>query len=129
MIVFAVTTVGVGGFFIYQYLTAEKEAELAIGAPKNILLGVPFDIEIDLANNSEKPIKDVKLSVILPENAFSLENKEKRVIVENLGDLEAKKEIKGEKIPVVIFQNEQSVKNFEITASYFFPFARFARQI
>ena len=121
LIVFAVTTVGVGGFFIYQYLTAEKEAELAIRAPKNILLGVPFDIEIDLANNSEKPIKDVKLSVILPENAFSLENKEKRVIVENLGDLEAKKEIKGEKIPVVIFQNEQSVKNFEITASYFFP--------
>ena len=64
-------------FFIYQYLAAEKEAELAARAPKNILLGVPFDIEIDLANNSEKPIKDVKLSVILPENAFSLKNKEK----------------------------------------------------
>lgn len=121
LIFFAVATVSIGGFFIYQYLNAEKEAELTAKAPKNILLGVPFDIEIDLFNNSQKNLKDVKLSVVLPENALSSENEEKRIITKNLGDLEAQKEIKGEKIPVVIFQSEQSVKNFEIIASYFLP--------
>ncbi|MBI5079148.1 hypothetical protein HZB06_00515 [Candidatus Wolfebacteria bacterium] len=121
LVILAVTTISVGGFFIYQYLNARQETELTVKTPKNILLGVPFDIEIDILNNSEKPIKDVKLSVILPENALSIQNEEKRVITESLGDLEAKKEIKGKKIPVVIFQSEQSVKNFEIIASYFLP--------
>ena len=59
--------------------------------------------------------------MILPEGtAILAESPDKRVLNRSFGDLDASASFQ-EKIPVIIFNNEQSVKKFEITASYFPP--------
>lgn len=113
-------TITAGGFYLYQYFTA-REISFSIKAPANISVGVPFNIEVEIQNNSDNPLKDARISMILPEGtALLAESPDKRVLSRNFGDLEANSNFQ-EKIPVLIFKNEQSVKKFEITASYFPP--------
>ena len=106
------------GFYIYQYFTA-REASFSLKAPSNIQIGVPFNIEVEFQNNSDKLLKDAKISMILPEGtALLAESPDKRVLNKSFGDLDKNTSF-SDKIPVIIFGNEQSVKKFEIVASYF----------
>jgi len=110
----------IGGFYLYQYFTA-RDIVFSLKAPANIMLGVPFDIEVNIQNNFTNPLKDIKLSMILPEGAaFAAESPEKRVLDRSFGDLDKNSSLQ-EKIPLIIFGNEQSLEKFEITASYFPP--------
>lgn len=109
-----------GGFYFYQYFTS-RDIILSLKAPQNTLLGVPFNIDINIENNSDNPLKDIKLSMILPEGtALVSESPEKRALNQNLGDLDSHGTFQ-EKIPIIVFENEQSIKKFEITISYFPP--------
>jgi hypothetical protein len=108
------------GFYFYQYFTS-RDIAFFLKSPENVYIGVPFNIEIELSNNSDKALNDVKLSMILPEGTALLgEDIDKRVYSQDFGDLE-KNAALSEKIPVIIFGGEQSVKKFEIVASYFPP--------
>jgi len=110
----------IGGFYLYQYFTA-RDIIFSLKAPANAMLGVPFDIEVSVQNNFTNPLKDIKLSMILPEGtAFAAESVEKRTLSRSFGDLGENSSLQ-EKIPIIIFKNEQSLKQFEITASYFPP--------
>ena len=120
LIIGSLMVIAIGGFYLYQYLTA-REIYFSLKAPANISVGVPFNIEIEIQNNSENPLKDGRISMILPEGtAILAESPDKRVLNRSFGDLDASASFQ-EKIPVIIFNNEQSVKKFEITASYFPP--------
>lgn len=120
LIIGSLIALAIGGFYLYQYFTS-REISFSLKAPANIPVGVPFNIEIEIQNNSENPLKDGRISMILPEGtALLAENIDKRVLNRSFGDLDASASFQ-EKIPVLIFKNEQSVKKFEITASYFPP--------
>jgi len=109
-----------GGFYFYQYFTS-RDIILSLKTTQNTLLGVPFNIDVNIENNSDNPLKDIKLSMILPEGtAFVSENQEKRALNRSLGDLDGRSTFQ-DKIPIIIFGNEQSIKKFEITISYFPP--------
>lgn len=115
-----VILMAIGGFYLYQYFTA-RDIVFSLKAPAEVMLGVPFDIEVNLQNNFNNSLNDLKLSIILPEGtAFAAESIEKRTLIRNFGNLEKNTTLQ-EKIPIIIFKNEQSLKRFEITASYFPP--------
>ncbi len=120
LIVGILILMAIAGFYFYQYLTA-RDIVFSLKAPANAMLGVPFDIEVSVQNNFTNPLKDIKLSMILPEGtAFAAESVEKRTLSRSFGDLDKNSSLQ-EKIPIIIFGNEQSLKRFEITASYFPP--------
>jgi len=120
LIIGSLIVLAAGGFYFYQYFTS-RDIILSLKAPQNTLLGVPFNIDINIENNSDNPLKDIKLSMILPEGtALVSENQEKRALNQNLGDLDSHGTFQ-EKIPIIVFENEQSIKKFEITISYFPP--------
>ncbi|MDP3015151.1 MAG: hypothetical protein Q8N28_01935 [bacterium] len=120
LIIGSLIVLAIGGFYLYQYFTA-RDISFSLKAPTNIYIGVPFNIEIEIQNNSDNLLKDTKISMILPEGtALLAENQDKRVLSRNFGDLDANSNFQ-EKISVLIFKNEQSIKKFEITASYFPP--------
>ena len=120
LIVIILILIPIGAFYLYQYLTA-RDIVFTLKAPDNIPTGVPFDIEIGVQNNFDNPLKDVRLSMILPDGtAFIGESPEKRAFDKSFGDLDKNGALQ-EKIRVVVFSAEQSVKKFDVTASYFPP--------
>ena len=120
LIVGILILMAIAGFYFYQYLTA-RDIIFSLKAPANAMLGVPFNIEVSVQNNFANPLKDIKLSMILPEGAaFTAESVEKRTLSRSFGDLDKNSSLQ-EKIPIIIFGNEHSLKQFEITASYFPP--------
>lgn len=119
-IVAVLILIPLGAFYFYQYFTA-RDIVFTLKAPDNILIGVPFNIEVSVQNNFNNPLKDVRLSMILPEGtAFVGDNSDKRTFNESFGDLDKNGALQ-ENIQVIIFGNEQSVKKFEVAASYFPP--------
>lgn len=64
----AVLLVG-GGIIIYSAYQGRlaKGLELQLSAPDNVLIGVPFDLKVNVNNNSQNLLQDVRLSLNLPE--------------------------------------------------------------
>jgi len=109
-----------GAFYFYQYFTA-RDIVFLLKTPDNVSIGVPFDIEVTVQNNFDNPLKDVQLSMILPEGtSFIGENADKRTFSGSFGDLDKNGTLQ-ESIKVIIFSNEQSIKKFEVSTSYFPP--------
>jgi hypothetical protein len=107
-------------FYFYQYFKSQ-EVNFSLKAPQSNFFGVPFNIDINIENISDKPLNDVKISMILPDGAaFVSESLEKRVLNRNLGNLEAYSNFQ-DKIPLIVFENQESIKKFDITISYFPP--------
>src|SRR4030042_1702767 len=112
-----VILMALGGFYFYQY-SSKRDIAVSMNAPIGAMIGVPFKIEVGIQNNYTNPIKDVELSMFLPEDtALISEDQEKRTFSADLGDLEENGYFQ-EKIPIIIFGNEESVKKFEIKVSY-----------
>ena len=89
-----------------------------MNTPTSVFVGVPFNIEVNFQNNSDKALADIKLSMILPEGANLLgENPEKRIFTGSFDNLDKSGGLQ-EKIPVLILKDEQSIKRFDVTISY-----------
>ncbi|MBI3638351.1 hypothetical protein HY227_01245 [Candidatus Wolfebacteria bacterium] len=111
--------IAVGSFYIYQY-SKGRDVSLTLDTPSNILIGAPFDIEAVFTNESDKPVQDIQIAMFLPENAVSIEDKDKRVLIQNLGDLDPGMDVKT-KIPVILYGKTDSVERFKVSASYLPP--------
>jgi hypothetical protein len=116
LIAVIVTTIGIGSFYLYQY-SKGRELTLSLKAPSEMLLGVPFDIEVNFANGSDQPIEDVELSMVLPENVISTKTPDKRILTENFGILGANSSFQT-KIPVAVFGKPDSIQRFRVAVSY-----------
>ncbi len=111
---------GFAGYYFYHSL-GNRDVVFSLNAPPSTLLAVPFDLAFELKNSSNDVLKDVKISMILPEGAgFTAEDPEKRVLDKSLGDLNVGDNFQ-DKINLIVFSNNQSVQQFEITVSYFTP--------
>jgi len=116
-------TVIIGGFvgYYFYHSSGNRNVVFSLNASSSIMLAVPFNLEFGLKNNSSDVLKDVKISMVLPEGAgFISQDVEKRVLDKNLGDLNSGDNLQ-DKINLIIFSSSQSVQQFEITVSYFNP--------
>ncbi len=74
------------GFFLYNRLRGGVDVN--INLPKEeVELGVPFEIEIALANNSANDLKNVRLETELPANLILADKPEERIISRGIGDM------------------------------------------
>ncbi len=99
LIIVVLVLMGIAGFYFYQYSTS-RDIVFSLNASSTAMLGVPFNIEMSIQNNYTNPMKDVKLSMILPEGAaFVAESAEKRNLDWDFGDLDKNSSFQKE-IPV-----------------------------
>ncbi len=120
LVVATALVIGVGSFYLYQYFTS-RDIAMSIKAPVDVLIGVPFDITINFANDSDKLLKDVKLALILPEGAAPAQSRvsdNKRFFGRDLEDLNPGASFET-KIPMIIFKGAESVRRFPVTISYY----------
>jgi len=119
LIIVTLIILGFSGYYFYQYAHT-KDAELELKAPSNILLGVPFDLEINFTNNSQIVLEDTKLNIMLPEDIAMNSGGDKRTIEENFGQLEINSSF-NKKISLIAFEKEKSVKKISANVSYYSP--------
>ena len=113
-----IVLLAISGFYIYQYFTSESAA-LSVEAPKEAMIGAPFDLKVQLDNQSENDLQKVQLSIVLPEDMASLvEGQSKEgLLTQDLGNL-AKGDAIQRKIPLVILSDGQTTKRFKVSFSY-----------
>jgi hypothetical protein len=108
----------ISGFYLYNYFSASREISLDVSCPNNVLMGAPFDLAVNFDNSSKNILRNAKLSIFLPEGTTAVgANKEKRVFEKEMGDINPDGGF-NEKIKVLVFSGGESVKKFEISASY-----------
>ncbi len=108
---------GIAGFYIYKYFTAQ-DINLSLEAPQEVLMGVPFDLTINLDNDSNNILQNSKLSINLPAHSTLTGNDfSKRVITKDLGDLGIGTSIQ-EKFSIIVLGDEQTIKRFDVALSY-----------
>lgn len=74
------------GFFLYERLRGG--VDLGIKLPEEAIeLGVPFELELTLANNSANTLKDVSLKLELPQNILLVDNPDEKIISRGIGDV------------------------------------------
>ncbi len=114
----ALILLAVSGFYLYGYFTA-KDINFSVEAPKEAMLGAPFDLKIQIDNQSENAIRKVRLSISLPEDilAPAQDQTKQGLVTQELGDLDKAGSLQR-KIPLVIFGKERNIKRFRVTLSY-----------
>ena len=74
------------GFFLYERLRGG--VDLGVNLPKEeVALGVPFEIELTLANNSANELKNVRLEMELPANLILADKPDERIVFRGIGDM------------------------------------------
>ncbi len=108
---------GIAGFYLYKFFTV-KDINLSVGAPQEVLIGVPFDLTVNFSNNSNNILQNAILSISLPiDSTLTGDNFDRRVISKNLGDLDIGVGIR-EEFSIIIVGEERTIKQFDVSMSY-----------
>jgi len=76
----------VAGFFLYERLRGG--VDLVIKLPEGeVELGIPFEVELAVANNSANTLKNVSLKLELPENILLVEKPDEKILSRGIGDM------------------------------------------
>lgn len=107
----------VAGFYFYLGLTA-RGVVLEIESDDEVVLGVPFTVALNYANNSRSVLRDARVGLTLPEGIILLSDDEHQKIVNRtLGDVGVGSQGKAE-FELIALQNPQSVKRLEASLDY-----------
>ena len=110
-------TASIAGFFWYQSKTA-KGLNLEIGSPAKVVVGVPFTVTANIANQSKSIFKDIKLSLSLAEGIVFLNQPEGKVIeTRDIASLGVGSLIK-EEFELIALADESALKQLEMKVSY-----------
>ncbi|MDP3880583.1 MAG: hypothetical protein Q8Q32_00150 [bacterium] len=116
-VVLLVLAMGIVGFFWYQAYTAQGLV-FDIEVPDHVQVGVPFEIELEIANDSGAILQDAILSMDLPEDMVFLgKYTGKNLVEENLGNLGEGSVVK-DSFPAMVVSGESSLKRVSATISY-----------
>jgi len=108
---------GVVWYVIYQ-AGLTRGIEIEITGPEKILIGVPFDIRVNLANSSQNPLENVQLSVNLPaDTAFLGSPPSKNVDFKGIGTIGIDG-ISQQTFRLVVLGGENSFKKITASANY-----------
>lgn len=103
---------------LYVYQISKRSLGLELNAPGEVLIGVPFDLRVEMSNRSGKTLKDASLMVTLPEGAVFVGSGEDKLIAKkDLGDL-GEGSLVSETYQVVFLKGRDSRKNLQATVSY-----------
>ncbi|OGY63072.1 MAG: hypothetical protein A2745_01455 [Candidatus Harrisonbacteria bacterium RIFCSPHIGHO2_01_FULL_44_13] len=109
--------IGLAGFFWFQS-RSNQGLDLQINAPDEVLIGVPFDLEINVTNDSGGILKDSKLSLAIPEDVVFVGSAVgKTVEYKTLGNLGVGNLTK-ESFKLMALGEENSLRQIEATLSY-----------
>lgn len=115
--VLLVLAIGIVGFFWYQAYTAQGLV-FDIEVPDHVQVGVPFDIEIRLANDSGAILQDARLSIALPDDMVFLGNFAGRGLAqEALGNLGEGSAL-NKSFQAMVISGESTLKKVEAVVSY-----------
>src|SRR3989338_2671352 len=107
----------IAGFFWYQSKTA-KGLNLEIGSPAKVVVGVPFTVTANIANQSKSIFKDIKLTLSLAEGIVFLNQPEGKVIeTRDIASLGVGSLIK-EEFELIALADESALKQLEMKVSY-----------
>ena len=120
-----VVAVAIAAFFWYQARNT-RGLDIAISAPEQVLLGVPFTVAVNVANGAQNVLQDIKLNLNIPEGVvFVGEPQDKTVEFKDIGDLGVGSLIK-EEFQLMAISGEDTFKRLEVDISYL-PFALASR--
>jgi len=107
----------VSGYFIYQAFTV-KDIALTVDAPKEVPLGRPFEVNVGFANQSDKILKDAKVSLSLPDGiSFLGAPVDQRNEARTAGDIGIGS-MSRETFSLIVLKDPQSVKKIRAALSY-----------
>lgn len=118
---FSVLIAGAGFYFYYFVFQTNKESPnvvLEYSVPPNVFLGKPFEIKISFSNYSENVLKNVSLTLVLPEGvAFLGQDSKKRVAEEFIGDL-GPGSINQQTFNLIVVEGVNSIKRIKANLTY-----------
>jgi hypothetical protein len=80
----------VGGFMLWYAGRATRGITLEFNAPSDVLVGVPFDMEVEVGNSSRGVLKGARVSLLLPEGIVAVGGERGRTLeTKTLGDVGA----------------------------------------
>ncbi len=108
---------GVLVFLWYESRTAQG-LTLGLLVPERVLIGVPFDLKINLSNDSSNVLNDAKLTLFLPDGVvFAGEAEDKRLRSKSLGNLGAGSS-SDETIRLLALDGENTLQAVRVTVDY-----------
>lgn len=124
-VIVIVVAVVIAAFFWYQARSV-RGLDIEIGAPEQVLLGVPFTVTVNVANSAQNILQDIKLNLNIPEGVvFIGEQQDKTVEFKDIGDLGVGSLIK-EEFQLMAISGEDTFKRLEADVSYL-PFSLASR--
>ncbi len=113
----ALSLVGVGAFLLLQSGNI-KGLSLNLVAPQEVKVGVPFDLRVEIGNDSNNILKEAELTIELPAGiAFVGSPEEKNFDTKQLGTLGAGS-VADETFTLIAVKGENSVAEVKATVSY-----------
>lgn len=103
-------------FYVYQ--VSRRNLGVVLNAPEEVLIGVPFDLRIELSNQSGNVLKGAALTVTLPEGAVFVGSGEDKLIAKkDLGDI-GEGSLVSETYQVVFLKGRDSRQKIQAAVSY-----------
>ncbi len=107
-----------GGAFLWLELKGSRGLDIDLLVPKEIAVGEPFDLEVDVGNGSDNVLEDAELLVELPEDIVFLgSSPEKRLDSKVLGNLGVGS-LNQETFRLIALGGENTVKEIIVTVTY-----------
>ncbi len=108
--------IAISVFYIYQ--SSRRGLVLELKTPDKISIGVPFDLRVEFSNQSETILKNVSLSVNLPEGAvFVGEGENKTLVIKELGNI-GKDSLVSETYQAIFLRGQDGAKKIRATINY-----------
>jgi hypothetical protein len=113
-----VLLVVVGGILLYFSLS-DKGVSLEIGLPEEpVLMGVPFELEVRLINNSQSKLNNARVALGLPKGLAFFEDSQKVNVVKGLEEVSPGGEAKTSFTLIALPSNETGAHEVLVSATY-----------
>ncbi len=107
-----------GGIFFWLQIRSARGLSIDLVAPEQVLVGVPFDLKINISNNSDNILKEARLSLSLPEGMVFLgSSAQKNIEYRELGNL-GPGSLSQELFRLMVISGENSIKRFKASVIY-----------
>ena len=105
----------------YIYTSRNRDVRLVIQAPSEAYLGIPFELPIEIGNQSRSVLNDVTVAISLPPGAvFAGSNETKTLEQRQLGNV-GEGSLVIEKIQLVFLQGKDTNQIIKVAGSYLTP--------
>lgn len=104
--------------FLWLQARSAKGLSLEIQVPEEVRVGMPFDMQVNVTNQSESTLENLQLAITLPEGiAFVGSAPEQTIVYRSLGSLGAGS-LTQEVFKLIVVRDENSVKRLEAAVTY-----------